>query len=245
MAWLSLLHTPIVAEQALPFAVLFGAMIAFLNLSRKLELVVAQRRRRFGLAVPRAARCSSRRRSVSSPSLYNPLSTAMKRQADRIEAKLFGAAARPNGWGLDPPEERRRPIDPACRRPRTTSRRTLLHVQVFNFGPDGAFAERVDAETAPLEDGYWDLDDAKIVTPGFDTLSTAVYLLATTLTRTDVAQAFVAPETVSFWGLRELAEQVESRRPRRGRPIDLQYQQLLALPLAARRRWCSSPLVFH
>ena len=34
VAWLSLLHTPIVAEQALPFAVLFGAMIAFLNLSR-------------------------------------------------------------------------------------------------------------------------------------------------------------------------------------------------------------------
>ena len=42
MAWLSLLHTPIVAEQALPFAVLFGAMIAFLNLSRELELVVAR-----------------------------------------------------------------------------------------------------------------------------------------------------------------------------------------------------------
>ena len=42
MAWLSFLHTPTVAEQALPFAVLFGSMIAFLNLSRKLELVVAR-----------------------------------------------------------------------------------------------------------------------------------------------------------------------------------------------------------
>ena len=42
MAWLSLLHTPIVAEQALPFAVLLGSMIAFLNFSRRLELVVAR-----------------------------------------------------------------------------------------------------------------------------------------------------------------------------------------------------------
>jgi lipopolysaccharide export system permease protein len=31
MAWLSFLHTPIVAEQALPFAVLFGAMMGFLG----------------------------------------------------------------------------------------------------------------------------------------------------------------------------------------------------------------------
>ena len=70
---------------------------------------------------------------------------------------------------------------------------------MFSFGPDGAFVERIDAETATLEDGYWRLADAKVVTPGFDTLSTGVYLLATTLNRSDISQAFVAPETVSFW----------------------------------------------
>ena len=37
-----MLHTPIVAEQALPFIVLIGAMVAFLNLSRRLELAVAR-----------------------------------------------------------------------------------------------------------------------------------------------------------------------------------------------------------
>ena len=42
MAGLSFLRTPTVAEQALPFAVLLGSMIAFLNLSRKMELVVAR-----------------------------------------------------------------------------------------------------------------------------------------------------------------------------------------------------------
>ena len=41
-AWLALLQTPIVAGQALPFAVLLGSMIAFLNFSRRLELVVAR-----------------------------------------------------------------------------------------------------------------------------------------------------------------------------------------------------------
>ena len=42
MAALSFLRTPTFAEQALPFAVLFGSMIAFLNLSRKMELIVAR-----------------------------------------------------------------------------------------------------------------------------------------------------------------------------------------------------------
>jgi lipopolysaccharide export system permease protein len=42
VAFLSLLRTPAVSEQVLPFAVLFGAMSAFINLTRKLELVVAR-----------------------------------------------------------------------------------------------------------------------------------------------------------------------------------------------------------
>ena len=42
MAQLSLYRTPAVAEQVLPFAVLFGSMAALLQLSRKLELVVAR-----------------------------------------------------------------------------------------------------------------------------------------------------------------------------------------------------------
>ena len=42
VAGLSLLHTPAVSEQILPFAVLFGAMASFITLTRKLELVVAR-----------------------------------------------------------------------------------------------------------------------------------------------------------------------------------------------------------
>ncbi|MFO4987265.1 LptF/LptG family permease, partial [Salmonella enterica subsp. enterica serovar 1,4,[5],12:i:-] len=39
---LALYRAPSVAEQIFPFAVLFGGMFALLNLSRKLELVVAR-----------------------------------------------------------------------------------------------------------------------------------------------------------------------------------------------------------
>ena len=97
MALLSFLRTPAVAEQALPFAVLFGSMIAFLNLSRKLELVVA---RASGVSVwqilapPLIVILLIGAASVA---LYNPASAWMKQRSDEIETSVFGN--RSNPWG--------------------------------------------------------------------------------------------------------------------------------------------------
>jgi len=229
MAWLSFLHTPIIAEQALPFAVLFGAMISFLNLSRKLELVVA-----------RAAGVSAWQ-FISPPLLvvvalgvfmvtaYNPMSTAMKREADRIEDRLFGGGASDVGgmW------IRQKSVDGEAvvhADGRDESGTSLNHVQVFNFDENGGFLERVDAQGATLRDGYWRLKDANVVTPGFDTLATPSYLLATSLTKAEVAQAFVAPETVSFWTLPALAAQTD-RAGLNATGYRLRFQELLALPV--------------
>ena len=229
MAWVSLLHTPIVAEQALPFAVLFGSMISFLNLSRKLELVVA-----------RAAGVSAWQ-FILPPllvvaafgavmmTLYNPVSTAMKRQANAIEDRLFGGGSADSGgvW------IRQKSVDGEAvvhAEARDTSGTSLRHVQVFNFDSSGGFTERVDAETGQLRDGYWRLSDVNVVTPGFDTVSTSTYLLATNLTRAEVTQSFVAPETVSFWELPALAEQTD-RAGLDPTAYRLRYQELLSLPL--------------
>jgi lipopolysaccharide export system permease protein len=229
MAWDSLLHTPIIAEQALPFAVLFGAMISFLNLSRKMELVVA---RAAGvsawqfIAPPLLVAVAI---GVFTVTLFNPMSTAMKRQSDRLEAKVFGASANNSGgvW------IRQKSVDGEAvvhADGRDDSGPSLIHVQVFNFDGNGDFVERVDAEGATLRDGFWSLNDADVVTPGFDTLTTGSYLLATSLTRDEVAQAFVAPETVSFWALPALAAQTD-RAGLDATGYRLQFHELLALPL--------------
>jgi lipopolysaccharide export system permease protein len=229
MAWDAFLQTPIVAEQASPFAVLFGAMIAFLGLSRRLELVVA---RAAGvsawqfIAPPLIVVVAI---GVLMATLFNPLSTAMKRQSDRIEAKVFGAGAN-NSAGV---WIRQKSVDGEAvvhADGRDESGPSLIHVQVFNFDANGAFAERIDAEAATLHDGYWRLNDANVVTPGFDTLTTPSYLLATTLTEADVAQAFVSPETASFWALPALAAQTE-RAGLDTTGYRLRFQELLALPL--------------
>jgi lipopolysaccharide export system permease protein len=230
IAWLAVLHTPIVAEQALPFVVLIGAMAAFLTLSRRLELVVA---RSAGVSVWQflaPAVVVSLALGVGEVAAFNPLSTTMKRHAAGLEAKLFGSGARDaGGFWL---------------RQKTADGQSIIHVdgrdlekdlflglEVYNFDRDGAFDERVDAKSGVLREGYWELSDAEVVAPGDDETHVNTYLLATSITPAQVAQSFVPPDTVSFFGLGALAEQVRSAGLD-ATPYVLRRQQLLALPLS-------------
>jgi lipopolysaccharide export system permease protein len=178
MAVLSFLRTPTFAEQALPFAVLFGSMIAFLNLSRKMELIVA---RAAGVSVwqfltpPVVVIVLI---GVLSVVAYNPASTWMKKKADEIETSVFGGpAAGSAGMWI-----RQKSVDgQAVIRAlgRTGDGAEFNSVEVFNFDDKGNFIERLEAASGELRDGYWVLHDAQVVTPGFETLPVSTYLLAT------------------------------------------------------------------
>lgn len=228
LAFLSLLHTPIVAEQTLPFAVLFGSMAAFLNLSRRLELIVARAAGVSAWQFLTPPVLVAALIGVASAALYNPLSTAMKAQSDRLEAKLFAASGAVSGSAV---WIRQKSVDgQAILHANSRDMAHLEGVQVFAFDRSGAFSERIDAASADLREGYWRLSDAHIVTPGSAPETAAVYDLATTLTPREVSQAFVSPDVVSFWSLPELARQTE-RAGLDPTAYLLRYQELLARPL--------------
>ena len=230
LALLSFFHTPVIAEQALPFAVLFGSMIVFLNLSRKMELVVA---RAAGVSVWQFLAPTILvvlLIGLVSVGAYNPVAAFLKQRADALEAKIFDQPGQTAATGL---WIRQKSVDgQAILRAESASEGgvVLSGVTVFGFDPGGKFDERIDAASATLRRGYWQLQDAKIVIPGFETQSAGAYLLATNLTAREVSQTFTAPETVSFWALPELAGQTE-RAGLDGTGYRLHYQELLARPL--------------
>jgi lipopolysaccharide export system permease protein len=153
----------------------------------------------------------------------------MKQLADDIENRVFGGPVNPWGdlWLRQKSVDGQAIIHAMGKEAKGTK---LSGVQVFNFDDKGNFLERVDAASGELRDGVWELHDAKIVTPGLETRAAPTYLLATSLDRREVEQAFVAPETVSFWGLRPLAEQT-ARAGLDPTAYLLRYQELLARPL--------------
>jgi lipopolysaccharide export system permease protein len=232
MAYLSALRVPTVVEQALPFAILFGSMTAFLNLSRKLELVVA---RAAGVSVwqflvPPVLVAGSF--GLLATTVYNPVSAVLKEQGDTVEARIFGKTRGGND-GVQGSWIRQKSVDGQAiiRAEQSSSAGTVLSgVTVFVFEPDGSFTERVDAATARLSPGVWTLSDARVLAPGEEPQALKTYLLATALTPQQVTQSFLSPEAVSFWSLPALSEQTELAGLD-ATNYKLHYQTLLARPL--------------
>jgi lipopolysaccharide export system permease protein len=159
---------------------------------------------------------------------YNPASTWMKQRSDEIESKVFGGPAMGSlGMWI-----RQKSVDgqAVIRAAGRSSGAEFNGIEIFNFDDQGNFVERLEAVSGELRNGYWELHDVVVVTPGFEALRVSTYLLATNLDRREVAQAFVAPETVSFWRLPGLAEQT-ARAGLDPTAYLLKYQELLARPL--------------
>ena len=230
LAFLTLLRVPSIAEQILPFAVLGGTMIAFVALSRRLELVII---RSAGVSVwqfltPPALIVFAI--GVLSVILYNPLAADLKQRADRIETRIFGKTAQDADTSL---WIRQRSIDgqSIIRAERSSDGgRTLGGVSAFVYEPDGRFMERVEAAHATLLPGFWTMTDARITAPGAEPPTVGTYLLATNLTAEQVTQSFVAPSAVPFWDLADVSARTEAAG------LDasgyrLRFQSLLARPL--------------
>jgi lipopolysaccharide export system permease protein len=231
LARLALFRTPIIAEQVLPFAVLFGSLAAFLGLSRKLELVIARAAGvsvwQFGLPAVMVALSIG----VIATALLNPVATNLKRHADALESRLFTRQVEASKRSRF---ARQLSIDgSAVIRASAAGGEAgelLSAVTVFAFDRNGLFLERIEAESATLRNGYWRLEKVRVLTPGLEPLSVDAYLLATNLSRDEVRQAFGASEAISFWRLPAAIQQLEQAGLDATR-YRLRWQSLLAKPL--------------
>ncbi len=231
MATLALFRTPTVAEQVLPFAVLFGAMAALLNLSRKLELVVARAAGISAWQFLQPGILVAVVIGLVSIMLYNPLSAMLKQRATTIEARLFAKSQKfSSGRDL---WIRQRSIDgQAIIRAESAIENTaiLTRPTVFVFDQDGAFRERIEAREAKLNDGYWELSDTRVLSAVEEPQTYGTYLIATNLEPSQVRQSFTPPESVPFWQLGSVIERTE-RAGLDATRYRLQRDFLIARPL--------------
>jgi lipopolysaccharide export system permease protein len=231
LARLAFFRTPLIAEQILPFAVLFGSLVAFLGLSRKLELVVARAAGvsvwQFGLPPVLVAIVIG----IGAMTVYNPVAVMMKQRASNLEARLFAratAATTPQNRFI-----RQLSVDGSSiirAASATVDGASLFNVTVFVFDRAGLLVERVEAEQAVLRRGFWQLDNARLVTVGLEPQRSARYLLATNLTRDEVRQALGSTENVTFWRLPATIRQLELAGLDATK-YRLRYQSLMAKPL--------------
>lgn len=210
MATLAFYRTPSIAEQVLPFAVLFGAMAALLGLSRKLELVVARAAGVSAWQFLQPGLVAGAVIGIVAVTLFNPLAANFKQRAANIEAKIFarsGKAATDKELWL-----RQKSLDgQSVVRAISASElgRQLNQVTFFNYDSEGRFLERVEARRAVLFDGYWELSDVRVVSTLDEPQNYATSVIATNLEREQVRRSFTPPEQVSYWDFAEVIDRTE------------------------------------
>jgi lipopolysaccharide export system permease protein len=231
IALLSFFRTPTVSEQVLPFCVLFGTMAAFIDLTRRLELIVA---RAAGVSVwqfllpPIAIALFL---GIASVGLLNPISAEMKQRADLIEAQIFGRSGQSEGdtslW------IRQTSVDGQAflHADQTENNSTVLGgVDAYIYDKKGHFQAKIEAESGRLLPGVWRLKNAVIAAPAEQAAEVGTYLIASNATPERLAETFLAPESVPFWALPRLRQETE-KAGLDSTSFNLQFQTLLARPL--------------
>jgi len=230
IAYLSFLRVPSVSEQIMPFCVLFGTMATFVNLTRKLELLVARAVgvSAWGFLVPPLAIAAAA--GIGSVVLFNPVSAVMKHHADAIETRLFGRNGKQNYdtslW------IRQKSVDGEAfiRAGHAAADGTnLTSAAAYVYDRAGTFAQRIEAPTGKLLPGVWQFDHARVTAPGEESFAARTYLLATSLSPEE-AVGLIAPDSVPFWDLPSLRAAAETAGLD-GTRYRLQFHMLLARPL--------------
>src|SRR3984893_4637695 len=232
LAKISMYRVPQLTERIMPFSVLVGAMSCYLALSRRLELVVARAPGVSAWQFVAPAMIAAFSFGVVATTVYNPIAALLHERSKRLEADMLGENLSALQGSTSGFWVRQKSADGAAIINANSSREQgarLGGVSVFTFDSEGHFQTRIEAKSATLQQGYWQLDDARIYGSGKAPDIEDSYRLATNLTLEQVRESFATPETVPFWQLPTYIEMAD-RAGLTDAVYRLQYHALLARP---------------
>lgn len=232
LIWMTLLRLPAFTEILLAFAVLVGSIGALLMLSRKSELAVM---RSSGLSVWQFLRPGltvALLLGIFAVAVYNPLAAAARSESERLFAAAFGKEdnlLRTQSAGQWLRQDG--PDGPSVLNAGGYANKglSLSNVIITQYDRSDHFVERVDARTAELRDGYWELSDVWVSRVGREPEQHARYHLSTYLTPERAQDALGSVISLSIYelpGLIELAEKAGLSAVRH----KVQYELLLSRP---------------
>ena len=210
---MTVMKIPEVLQDLFHFIVLFSAMFTFWRLTRSQELVIARAAGvsawQFMLPVLAAAALIG----VVNVGLVNPVGAAMFAKFEELENRFLRGQAsllkvsRSGIW--------LRQRDPSgfsviFANTANPAEIVLNDVIIFLYDDSDSYRGRIDASSAALEPGFWNVRDARITIDDRAGEPLEVYRLATDLTPEKIQESFASPETLSFWDLPAFIRTLES-----------------------------------
>ena len=230
MAALKLPHT---AQEVMPFAVLFGTMLAFWRLTRNNELVIA---RAAGVSVWQfltPAVLVALLTGIVAVTIFNPAASQMEATYEQLDSRYLKQSSEDltlsnSGLWLRQSESSGGQV--VIHGDKLVAPELLLgRVTLFFFNAQHQYRSRVEAQRAQLDDGYWIIEDGKRWQDTDQFESVPQLRLPTKFTSHRIEESLASPDTMSFWtlpGFISLLEQsgFSAQRHR------LQFNILLARP---------------
>lgn len=197
---LALMRTPTIFEDVLPFAFLFGSILCLLQLSKRLELVVARATGVSAWGFLTAPIAIAILFGVLSVTVINPITISLKSEANRIEVSLAGIGKRDDVeyWFR---QDGKGGASIMRARGADTAKLRLVDVTVFVFGASGGFREKIKARSAAFKDGQWTLTDTIVTSTGRAPASRPTYKLDTFLSADELRRTLTQPDALSIWSL--------------------------------------------
>ncbi len=232
LAKISIYRVPQLTETIMPFSVLVGAMSCYLTLSRRLELVVARAAGVSAWQFVAPAMIAAFIFGAVATTIYNPIAAMLHERSKRLEADMLGEnlsalqESTSGFWVRQKSDAGAAIINANSSREQGAQ---LGGVTIYTFDSAGHFQQRIEAKGATLEQGYWQLEDARIYSSGKAPGVEDSYRLPTNLTLEQVRESFATPETVPFWQLPTYIGMAD-RAGLGAAGYRLQYQKLLARP---------------
>lgn len=231
---LTLLKTPTLVEQTLPFVVLAGAMMAIIGLNRSSELVAL---RAAGISawrflLPSALLAAAL--GVAVITTLNPLGAYFYSLFEEVKAEELSPGAadgQQNGVWIRQGDQRGQVVihaDSVGENGSTLEGATFIFFETRE--ETLRFTRRIRAERAELRPGFWQLTNLVEATPGARPVRQPNLAIPTTLDSSELLDRFVNPSTLSFWSLPTFIAEARQAgfAPTR---YELKWQMLLAYPI--------------
>lgn len=230
---MSLLKLPTLVEQMAPYTMLGGAMLTLMRLTRSHELVVARASGVSAWQFLMPILIVTLGLGALVVGIVNPIAATLLSRYQQLDATYL--SGRPNllavsdsGIWLRQADDKGQAVIHATRF--GDNGIELKDVIVFLYSGTDRFAARIDAATAVLADGAWQMSDAWLTGRDRRPEFQKSYVLKTTLTSGQIQDSFASPETLSVLDLPHFIDLLEQAGFTAVRHR-LHLQSVLSMPL--------------
>ena len=225
------MQTPIILQQSVPFVALISAIATLVALNRKYELVVA---RAAGISawqflLPLCAGAFVF--GLGAIFILNPIAASGLERGQSMEAVVRAGDSGSGAEQGSPWIKQRTQEGETIIGARTVLNQglELIGATFLRIDPDGNLDERIDAQSAMLRDGYWELNEASRIRAGSVPEPLESIQIETNLTPEFVMERLANPETISIY---QLPRKIAAARSfgLSANAFAMHFHSLLALP---------------